>query len=55
MKQFTVEFDEMVCKWLSHISEVTGKPIEKVITDGIYNQVSILEEKMSAFFDYSEQ
>ena len=46
MKQFTIEFDEMVCKWLTYISEVTGKPIEKVIADGIYNQVVALEEKM---------
>lgn len=54
MKEFTVKFDDMVCKWLAHISEVTGKPIERLIVDGIYNQVSALEEKMSASFNYSE-
>ena len=55
MKQFTIEFDEMVCKWLTHISEVTGKPIEKIIADVVYNQVLSLEEKMSMSFVYSDQ
>ena len=55
MKQFTVELDDMVCKWLSHISEITGKSEEKIIADGIYNQVSALEEKMSAAFVYLDQ
>ena len=54
MRQFTVEFDEMVCKWLAHISDVTGKSIERIIADGVYNQVSSLEEKVSATFNYSE-
>lgn len=55
MKQFTVELDDMVCKWLSHISEITGKSVERIIADGIYNQVSALEEKMSISFNYSDQ
>ena len=55
VKQFTIELDEMVCKWLTHISEVTGKSIEKVIADGAYNQVSAMEEKMSLSFGYSDQ
>ena len=55
MAQFTVELDEMVCKWLSHISEITGKSIENLIADGTYNHVSALEEKASTFFDYSGQ
>ena len=54
MNQFTVELDDMVCKWLSHISEITGKSEEKIISDGIYNQVSALEEKMSKSFTYSD-
>ena len=55
MKQYTVELDEMVCKWLACISELTGKPIERIIADGIYNQIAALEEKVSNSFDYSEQ
>lgn len=55
MKQFTVELDDMVCKWLSHISEITGKSIERIIADVIYNQVSALEEKMNISFNYSDQ
>ena len=54
MKQFTVELDEMVCKWLSHISEITGKSEEKVIADGVYNQISALEETVSKSFTYSD-
>lgn len=47
LPDITVEFDDMVSKWLSHISEITGKSTERIIADGIYNQVSALEEKMS--------
>ena len=55
MKQFTIEFDEMVCKWLTEISELTGKPIERVIVDGIHNQITALEDKICKSFTYSEQ
>ena len=55
VKQLTIELDEMVCKWLMHISEVTGKSIEKVIADGVYNQVSAIEEKMCMTFGYTDQ
>ena len=54
VKQFTVEFDEMVYKWLAHISEVTGKPIERIISDGVYNQIAALEEMVNTSFNYSE-
>jgi len=54
MKQFTVEFDETICKWLAHISELTGRTIESIITDGIYNQLAILEDNIGKLFTYSE-
>jgi len=40
MREFTIELDEMVCKWLEHISEITGRPIEEVIADGIYTHMT---------------
>ena len=54
MRQFTIELDEMVCKWLEHISDLTGKPIETVIADGIYKQVSTVEDGVFKSFSYSE-
>ena len=51
MRQFTVELDEMVCKWLNHISEVTGESVEKLIANGIYHQVVALEDGVfNAFY-----
>ena len=44
MRQFTVELDDMVCKWLNHISEVTRESVEKLIANGIYHQVVALED-----------
>jgi len=52
MKQFTIELDEMVCKWLEYISQLTGKPIESIIATGIYNQVIALED--SAFKSFAD-
>jgi len=54
MKQFTVEFDEMTCKWLVHIAELTGKSIESVIVDGIHNQLVAFEDGICKSFTYSE-
>ena len=54
MKQFTIEFDEMICEWLAHIAELTGKSIENIIVDVMYNQVTELEDKISKSFTYSE-
>ncbi|MCL2857055.1 MAG: hypothetical protein FWE19_04930 [Oscillospiraceae bacterium] len=55
MKQFTVEFDEMTCKWLVHIAELTGKSVEGVIVDGIHNQLVAFEDGICKSFTYSEQ
>jgi len=33
MKKFTIELDEMICKWLEHISEVTGESVETLIAN----------------------
>jgi len=54
MKKFQVELDEMVCKWLAHIAEVTGQSIEEVISNGIYQQVVSLEESVAKVFTYRE-
>ena len=54
MQKFTVELDEAICKWLVHISEVTGKTVESVIADGIYNQIVTYEDRIYKDFGYSE-
>jgi len=54
MKQFTIEFDETICKWLTHVAEITGRTIESIITDGIYNQFAVLEDNINKLFTYSE-
>lgn len=54
MRQFTVEFDETICNWLAHISEITGNSIEKIIADGVYNQIATLKENINNLFTYSE-
>ena len=55
MRQFTVELDEMLCKWLEHISEVTGEPIEKLIAGGIYHQITALEDGVYKAFSVNEE
>ena len=55
MRQFTIELDEMVCKWLTHIAEVTGKTIEQIIEDGITNQVIQVEVSVYQSFTYREE
>lgn len=54
MRKFTVELDDMICKWLEHISEVTGEPIEKLIANGIYHQVTVLEDGIYKVFSVYE-
>ncbi|MCL2857049.1 MAG: hypothetical protein FWE19_04900 [Oscillospiraceae bacterium] len=54
MKQFKVELDEVVCRWLAHIAESTGQTIEAVISNGIYQQVASLEENAITAFTYRE-
>ena len=54
MKQFTIELDEMVCKWLLHIAEVTGETVENIISNGIFHQVERLEESAVKSFTYRE-
>ena len=55
MKKFTIELDEMVCKWLEHISEVTGEPVENLIASGIYHQISDLESGAYKAFNVHEE
>lgn len=54
MRKFTVELDEMVCRWLEHISEVTGESIENLISNGIYHQVTVLEDNVCKVFSVHE-
>ena len=54
MKQFTIELDEMICKWLEHISEVTGISIEKLIASAIYHQITTLEDNVCKSFSVHE-
>jgi len=54
MKQFTIELDETICQWLTHIAAVTGQSIEHVISNGIYEQVANLEENIFKMFTYRE-
>ena len=54
MRQFTIELDEMVCKWLEHISELSGNPIESVIANGIYKQVVACEDYVFQSFTDSD-
>ena len=53
MRKFTIELDEMICKWLEHISEITGKPVEELIAIGIYNQVIAVEDRAFKAFGVS--
>ena len=50
MKKYTIELDEMVCKWLEHISEVTGEPIEALIANGVFHQIANLEDSVHKTF-----
>lgn len=54
MKQFTIELDETICKWLEHISSVTGESVEKIIANGIFHQVAMLEDGVFKVFTYNE-
>ena len=55
MRQFTIELDEMICKWLEHISGLTGKPIENLISSGIGKlMIAFEDEVFKAFVDSEE-
>jgi len=54
VKVFEVELDETVCKWLEHIAEMTEQTIEEVISNGICQQVVILEEAAMKAFTYQD-
>ena len=55
MKQFHIELDEVVCQWLAQIAEITGQPIEAVISNVVYQQVASLEDIVTKRFTYQEQ
>ena len=54
MKKYTIELDEMVCKWLEHISEVTGEPVEILIANGVYHHVTGIEDSVYKAFSVHE-
>ena len=49
-RQFTIELDETVCLWLSHISLTTGQTMEDLIVCGINNQISDLDDAVLKAF-----
>jgi len=50
MAKFTIELDEIACKWLAHISELTGKPIERAIESVVYQQIIAIEDNVFRSF-----
>ena len=55
MRQFTIELDETVCKWLEHTSALTNKPIESLIAAGIGNLVIAIEGEVFDIFTESKE
>ncbi|MCL2565841.1 MAG: hypothetical protein FWE24_08540 [Defluviitaleaceae bacterium] len=54
MQQFTIELDETICQWLTHIAQATGQSIESVISNGTSCQIEVLEEYAVKSFTYRE-
>jgi len=53
MEKFTIELEEMACKWMEHIADVTGKSIEQAIESAVYKQIIAIEESVrSSFTDF---
>ena len=55
MKEFTIQLDDMACKWLEHISAVTGESAERVISNGLYHQMTKIEDDILNVFTYREK
>ena len=54
MRQFTIELDEMICKWLGFMAELSGKPAEHLIESIVSNQLIALEHRTFELFTDSE-
>ena len=55
MRKFTIELEEMACKWMEHVSEVTGTSVERVIENAVYNQIAAIERSvLESFTDTDE-
>lgn len=54
MKQFTIQLDDTICIWLEHISALTNEPIEKLIANGVYSQIAMVEDSIVKVFTYNE-
>ena len=50
MRKITIELDEMACKWLDYISELTGSPAEDVLVNGFYRQIIDIEARVFETF-----
>ena len=55
MRQFTIELDEMVCKWLEHIGSIRGKSMEEIIAEGVTKQVIQVEDSVFQTFVCTEE
>ena len=55
LEKYTVEFNEMVCEWLVHISKLTGNSIEKVIEASVYNQITGFKDELFKCFTHLEK
>jgi len=55
MRQFTIGLDEIACKWLEHISELSGQSIENLIASGIGNLIIDFEDDIFKTFSDSKE
>ena len=54
MKQFQIQLDEVICQRLAYIAEITNQSVEDVISNGIFQQITNLEESIFKTFTYRE-
>ena len=50
MKQYTIEIDDTISEFLDYISKSNNLPIEKIISDLIFNRVNIISENINKEF-----
>ena len=50
MKQYTIEVEETIADFLTFVAKSNNIPVEKVISDLIFNRVNLLEETISKEF-----
>ena len=50
MKEITIKLDATVVEFLDYASSQLNEPIEKVVSDGIFNYVTKFEEEIKKAF-----